>query len=75
MTQPDHTPDGTEPDDTPDTWSPRTMRIALVILAAGLVTCAFLLSSIFNWMWWLDMAVAVILLCASITPPFRRPRP
>jgi tRNA threonylcarbamoyladenosine modification (KEOPS) complex Pcc1 subunit len=60
----------TQPD--PDTFSPRTMRIMLVTIAAAMISCAFFVNSIFSWLWWLQIAVAVIALCAAITPPFRK---
>jgi len=57
-----------------DTWSPRSMRILMLVVAVIPAAIAFLLLSVFSWLWWLCVAVSVIALCAAITPPFRRPR-
>lgn len=57
-----------------DAWSPRSMRILLTVVALALVAVTVLLLSVHTWLWWLCIALAVILLCAAITPPFRRPR-
>jgi fatty acid desaturase len=58
-----------------DTFSPRAMRITLIVIALAMVLLAFTVSDVFSWLWWLTMAIAVIAGCAAITPPFRRPRP
>ena len=61
--------------DNNDAWSPWTMRIILGFFAAGLIGLIFIKDMpIGSWPWWLCLTLAVILLCAAITPPFRRPR-
>lgn len=70
MTQPNH-----QPDPQPDTWSPRSIRITLAVIAAALIVCAFTLSTVFAWPWWALIAVAVLLASAAVLPPFQNPRP
>ena len=60
-----------EPAEQDDVYSPRTVRITLAAVAVALALVAILVTS--GWLDWLLFAVAVILGCAAITPPFRRP--
>jgi hypothetical protein len=63
----------------PDVWSPRAMRTVLAVLAlapggyAGAALAGVLPAP--TWLIFTLIAVAVVLICAAITPAFRQPRP
>lgn len=62
----------TEPEQD-ELYSPRTVRILLALVAVALAAVAFLFTA--GWLDWLLCALAVIIGCAAITPPFRRRTP
>ncbi len=55
-----------------DHYSPRTVRIILAMLALALAAVSVLLVD--GRIRWLFAALTVIVLCAAVTPAFRRPR-
>jgi FtsH-binding integral membrane protein len=59
----------TSPDHN-DTWSPFAMRVVLTVLGIVNVVLAALRD---GWLRWVLAAIAVLLFCAAIVPPFRRP--
>ena len=62
-----------EPDDQPDddVYSPRTMRTLLTV--GGLTAITLAMTVFHSWPRLAFIALAVIMLCAAITPPFRKP--
>lgn len=56
-----------------DTYSPRTVRVILGLVALAFAATAALLVD--GWPRWLFAALTVITVCAVVTPPFRRPAP
>jgi len=55
-----------------DTFSPRTVRVILGLF--GVAHAAVAVFLVDGWLRWLFAALAVIILCATVTPAFRRPR-
>lgn len=61
----------TDPDN--DTWSPAAMRTLLALTGTGVIAVTVFLCS--GWLWWAGIALTVIIACAVLVPPFRKPRP
>jgi hypothetical protein len=61
----------TDPDN--DTWSPAAMRTLLALIGAPVLAATILLCS--GWLRWAGGALVVIIACAVLMPPFRKPRP